>query len=102
MKKLPLFLILTLIGCGSGGGLPGGDQTINISTSQDQDQTNNQNQNQPEVECQHACTTEADGGSNLTATCKGSGTEILAIFATFGECAATIQAETVNGEQING
>lgn len=102
MKKLPLFLIVTLIGCGSGGAIPGGDQTINVTTSQDQDQTNNQNQNQPEVECTRACTTETDGGSNLTSNCSGAGSEVLAIYATFGECAATIQQETITGDATNG
>lgn len=90
--------VCVIVGCGSGG-LPGGDQTINVSTTQDQNQENNQNQNQPELECSHACTTEVDGGSNLTATCKGSGTEVIAVFSTFGDCAAELTSdESINAE----
>lgn len=102
MKKLPLFLILGVlaVGCGSGSGLPSGDQTINISTSQNQD--NNQQVNEPELECNYACTTEKDGGSNLTSTCKGGATEVLAAFATFNECAAEIQQTTAETSGVLG
>lgn len=84
------FLAL-LLGCGSSG-LPGGDQTINVSTSQDQD--NNQVQNESEIDCTRSCSLETDGGSNLNESCKGGASSVIAAFGTFDECRGALGVES--------
>lgn len=86
MKRI-IVVALLLVGCG-GSGLPGGDQTITVNQNQDQD--NNQVQNESEVECSRSCSVETDGGSNLSETCKGGASSVLAAFATFDECRAAL------------
>jgi hypothetical protein len=85
---------LTLImstGCGSGG-VPGGDQTINISTSQDQ--SNNQNQSTGTEKCSDSCQIDASSGDIVQVReCEGSPLQIVASFATTRDCKTAVATD---------
>lgn len=77
--------LLLLAGCGSGG-VPGGDQTINISTSQDQNQENTQTQSDGDLNCNTTCTISENGAVSGSKDCGGpSGITAIAV-ATLDQC----------------